>query len=42
MIAAATLASQPGADASGIVFVFAWTALLAVGLMAYVRTGWLQ
>jgi hypothetical protein len=42
MIGALSLATAPSANAAGIVFVVSWTALLAVGLAAYVRTGWLQ
>jgi hypothetical protein len=42
MNAAYAFASAPSANVAGIVFVISWTALLAVGLAAYVRTGWLQ
>jgi len=42
MIGAFALAAGPGADASGVVFVFVCTTLLGLGLAAYVRTGWLQ
>jgi hypothetical protein len=39
MIAAASLAAQPNADAAGIVFVFMWTALSVLAIAAYSRTG---
>ena len=42
MIGAISLASAPSATAAGIVFVFAWTVLLAMGLAAFSRSGWLQ